>query len=138
MAPVITTHPSNRLVETLSNVTLYCTTLAKPQASIEWINNGKTLTNMSDDCNITKIRVTRSTKGSCMITDPLSECESSSTLEILNTKPDDSGNYICNVSNEAGYVETNAHLSVDGMCILMCLNVCLQFYNISIHTCIYT
>ena len=118
MAPVITTHPLHKSVETLSNyITFYCTTLAKPQASIKWIKNGKTLTNMSDEYNITKVCVTGSTKGSCNITDPLSECESSSTLEILNTKPDDSGNYICNVSNEAGYVETNAHLSVDGICV---------------------
>ena len=117
MAPVITMQTVNKFVEALKNVSFYCTAVAKPQASIEWIKNGNTLTNMSDDYNITKFLVTRSTKGNCWITDPISECERSSILSIFNTKPDDSGNYVCTANNEAGYVEESAHLSVDGMCM---------------------
>ena len=125
MAPVCITQPLDTSIETLSNMTFCCTVVAKPQAFIEWIKNGNTMTNVSDDCNITKVIITRSTKGSCTITDPLSECETSSLLNIFNTKPDDSGNYICNASNQAGYVEANAYLSVDGMCnINVCLKTC--------------
>ena len=58
--------------------------------------------------------VTNSTIGNCSITDPLSQCVSSSTLQILNTRVVDSGEYTCVATNEAGSDTATVQLIVDG------------------------
>ena len=108
VAPKIITSPVTRIVKSSSNVTFICTASSKPRATIQWTRNGNELANSS------KIMITNCTKGSCVITDPPDQCVISSTLEIFNTEPPDSGTITCNATNEAGYLEKSAALSVDG------------------------
>ena len=64
--------------------------------------------------NTTTIIISSTTIGSCTITDPPDQCVTSSILRIFNTQPFDSGVYTCNATNEEGYVEKTATLSVIG------------------------
>ena len=59
--------------------------------------------------------VSNSVMGNCTITDPPSQCVSSSTLQILNTRAVDSGEYTCVASNEVGNDTVTAQLIIDGM-----------------------
>ena len=62
--------------------------------------------------------VSNSVMGNCTITDPPSQCVSSSTLQILNTRAVDSGEYTCIATNEAGRNIETANLIVNGMITL--------------------
>ena len=96
-----------------NNVTFTCAANANPRALIQWIFNGNVLRNMSDTDG-TKYLITNETEGNCAITDPPSQCETSSTLEIFNTQPADSGEYTCNASNPAGASIESAELHITG------------------------
>ena len=52
--------------------------------------------------------------GNCTITDPPSECVSSSRLEILKTRAVDSGEYTCVASSVAGTDSASTSLIVNG------------------------
>lgn len=123
--PRIITQPLTQIVKSSSNVTFLCVASAKPRAKIQWINRGTILTNSS------KILIANKTKGSCLITDPIDQCETTSILEIFNTQPPDNGNYTCNATNEVGYVEKSATLSIDGtyICMQYITYVCLQLHT---------
>ena len=110
MAPNIITPPVTQTVMSSSNVTFICAASSKPQLKIHWRKNGNILANNS------KIIITNHTRGSCAITDPPEQCVVSSTLEISNAQSPDSGIITCIATNEVGYLERSATLSVDGMC----------------------
>ena len=59
--------------------------------------------------------ITNSIMGNCTFTDPPSQCVSSSTLQILNTRAVDSGEYTCVATNVAGRDEESISLIVNGM-----------------------
>ena len=111
---VITTQPISQVSQATSNVTFTCAAIANPRALIQWIFNGNVLRNMSDTDG-TKYLITNETEGNCAITDPPSQCETSSTLEIFNTQPSDSGEYTCNASNVAGASIESAELIITGI-----------------------
>jgi len=78
--------------------------------------------------------ITNSTIGNCSITDPPSQCVSSNTLQILNTRVVDSREYTCVATNEAGSDAMTASLIVNGkiFCIitLKCIKfVCYRLYS---------
>ena len=124
-----------------NNITFICVVNANPQAIIQWIFNGSVLRNMSDTDG-TKYLITNETEGNCAITDPPSQCETSSTLEIFNTQPADSGEYTCNAINAVGASIESAELIITGNtefhmfyivyhCILIISNVhksCMHVY----------
>jgi len=58
--------------------------------------------------------ITNSTMGNCTITDPPSQCMSSSTLQILKTRAFNSGGYTCVANNVAGRDVGAAQLIVNG------------------------
>ena len=58
--------------------------------------------------------ITNSIMGNCTMTDPRSECVSSSKLEILKTRAVDSGEYTCVASNVAGRDDETTLLVVNG------------------------
>ena len=64
--------------------------------------------------------ITNSIMGNCTITDPPSQCVSSSTLQISNTRAVDSGEYTCVATNVAGMDDGTAQLIVNGK---FCYNV---------------
>ena len=83
--------------------------------------------------------ITNSIMGNCTITDPPSQCVSSSTLQILNTRAVDSGEYTCVANTVAGKDEVIATLIVNGMYtisivtvpIILCMHMCT-----CIHACL--
>ena len=103
----------SQVIQAANNVTFTCAANANPRALIQWIFNGNVLRNMSDTDG-TKYLITNETEGNCAITDPPSQCETSSTLEIFNTQPSDSGEYTCNASNVAGASIESAELTING------------------------
>ena len=108
VAPDIICPPVTQTVKSSSNVSFVCVASSKPRATIQWTRNGNVLTNSS------KIVITNDTEGNCPITDPPDQYVISSKLEIFNTEPPDRGTITCNATNEAGYLERSATLSVDG------------------------
>ena len=109
VAPNITMPPLTQTVKSSTNVTFICDANAKPRATIQWVKSGNVLS------NTTTIRISSMTMGNCTIVDPPEQCVISSTLQIFSTQSSDSGVYTCNATNEAGYLEKNATLSVVGM-----------------------
>ena len=103
----------SQVSQTTNSVTFTCSANANPRALIQWIFNGNVLRNMSDTDG-TKYLITNETEGNCAITDPPSQCETSSTLEIFNTQPADSGEYTCNASNAVGTSIESAELTIIG------------------------
>ena len=59
--------------------------------------------------------ITNSIMGNCTITDPPSQCVSSSTLQILNTRAVYSGEYTCVATNEEGIDSTSSFLDIHGI-----------------------
>ena len=108
--PIITTQPMSQFSQVANNVTFTCAANANHQALIQWIFNGNVLRNMSG----TKYLITNETEGNCVINDPLGQCETSSTLEIFNTQPADSGEYTCKATNAAGASIESAELTIAG------------------------
>ncbi|XP_065892549.1 peroxidasin-like [Dysidea avara] len=108
--PVITHPPVDVNANLSEEVNLTCIAIAKPQATIYWIKNMKTVIG-----NHLGRMVSNSVMGNCTITDPPSQCVSSSTLQILNTRAVDSGEYTCVASNEVGNDTVTAQLIIDGL-----------------------
>ena len=92
------------------------TATGTPRAVISWLRNNNVLisSNSLSDGGVPVI-ITNSTIGNCSITDPPSQCVSSSTLQILNTRAVDSGEYTCVATNEAGRDTEAANLIVNGI-----------------------
>ena len=111
--PVVTTPPMSQVSTAMTNVTFTCVANANPQAIIQWSFNGNVLRSMSDTDG-TKYYITHEIEGNCSVTDRSSQCETSSTLEIVNTELADSGIYTCNASNAAGAGTVSANLTVIG------------------------
>ena len=61
-----------------------------------------------------KFIVNYSTEGDCIITDPPSNCVITSTLDINDAVPNDSGEYVCTAINAAGNDIASALLTVHG------------------------
>ena len=111
--PIITTQPISQFSQVTNSVTFTCAADANPQALIQWIFNGNVLRSMSD-IDGTRYLITNETEGNCAISDPFSQCETSSTLEIFNIQPADSGEYTCNASNVVGVSAVSAELTITG------------------------
>ena len=109
--PVTTIHPMSQVSTATANVTFTCVANANPQAIIQWSFNGSVLRNTSD-IDGSRYYITNEIEGNCSVTDPPSQCETSSTLEIVNTQLADSGEYTCNASNAAGADTISANLTV--------------------------
>ena len=108
--PVITTKPMSQSSKATNNVTFTCAANAIPRAIIQWKFNG----NILKSIDVTKYLITNKTEGNCAITDPPSQCETSSTLGIFTTQPADSGEYTCDASNEKGTSTITAELTIIG------------------------
>ena len=63
-----------------------------------------------------KITITDSTQGDCIITNPPSECLITSILEITDSVPNDSGEYVCTAINPAGNDTASVTLMVNSKC----------------------
>ena len=115
--PVVTIYPMYQVSKITTNVTFTCVANANPRAVIKWSFNGNVLRIMSDtDGN--RYYITNETEGNCSATDFPSQCETSSTLEIVNTQLADSGEYTCNASNAAGATIVSANLTVTSKFII--------------------
>ena len=111
--PVVTTPPMSQVSKAMTNVTFTCVANANPRAIIQWSFNGNVLRSMSD-IDGSRYYITNEIEGNCSVTDPPSQCETSSTLEIVNTQLADSGEYTCNASNAGGADTVSANLTVTG------------------------
>ena len=109
VAPVITAPLTNLTVISPDNATFNCTATAKPRAIIQWTRNGNVL-------NVTmgKFTITDSTQGDCIITNLPSDCMTTSRLDIADTIPNDSGEYVCTAINVVSNDMTSASLTVYG------------------------
>ena len=82
---------------------------------ISWLrNNNEVINDNSLSDGGVPVIITNSTMGNCTMTDPRSECVSSSRLEILKTRAVDSGEYTCVASNVAGRDDETTLLIVNG------------------------
>ena len=63
---------------------------------------------------MSKFTITDTTEGDCIISNPPSECMITSTLDIADNIPNDSGQYVCTAINDAGNDTTSALLTVHG------------------------
>ena len=109
VAPVITAPPTNLTVISPDSATFNCTATAKPRAIIQWTRNGNVL-----NFAMGKFTITDSTQGDCIITNPPSDCITTSRLDIADTIPNDSGEYVCTAINVVGNDMTSASLTVYG------------------------
>ena len=109
VAPVIIAPPTNLTVITPDSATFNCNATAKPQAIIQWTRNGNVL-----NVAMGKFTITDSTQGDCIITDPPSDCITTSRLDIADTIPNDSGEYVCIAINVVGNDMESASLTVKG------------------------
>ena len=86
----------------------YCNATAKPVANIKWLRNGSTL-------NRLQINITYSNDGkNCNDNNPNNLCTSYSVLQLFNTQPTDSGQYLCNASNEYYSDSQSVYLTIQG------------------------
>ena len=86
----------------------YCNATAKPVANIRWLRDGSVL-------NRPQINVTYSTdRNDCNDDNPNNLCTSYSVLQLLNTQPADSGQYVCSASNEYASDIQSISLTVQG------------------------
>ena len=116
MPPHITLLPTNTIVISGEDVNFTCTATGKPQAVISWLRNyNEVISNNSLSDGGVPIIIANSAIGSCSITDPPSQCVSSSTLQILKTRAVDSGEYTCVANNVAGSDEAMITLIVNGI-----------------------
>ena len=110
VVPVITVPPTNLTVVSPNSAAFNCTATAKPRAVIQWtVNDGMVLTG-----TMGKFTITNTTEGDCIITNPPSECVITSILDIADTVPNDSGEYVCTTSNDAGNNTASVSLTVNG------------------------
>ena len=61
-----------------------------------------------------KYFISYSTEGDCIITDPPSDCVITSTLDIFDVVPNNSGEYVCTAINAAGNDTASGSLTVHG------------------------
>ena len=61
-----------------------------------------------------KFTITDSTQGDCIITNPPSDCMTTSRLDIADNVPNDSGEYVCTAINVVGNDIASASLTVNG------------------------
>jgi len=111
VAPVATITPINQTVVSPDNAIFNCSATAKPRAEIQWMRNGMVLDNTVD--NFTN--VTEFMQGNCSITSLPSECVLISTLNLTDTIPANTGDYMCNASNPAGSDMETASLTIHGL-----------------------
>ena len=110
--PKITKAPLDTNILSSGDVNFTCIAIGKPRATITWSRNTNTITN-----NIYKDIpgiIINSIVGNCTIDDPLSQCLSSSTLQITDAAAVDSGEYTCIATNKVGSNEKTAKLIVNG------------------------
>ena len=112
--PVITEPPANTTVTSGENVNFTCTATGKPRAVISWLRNNNEVINDNSLSDGGVPVITNSTMGNCTMTDPRSECVSSSRLAILKTRAVDSGEYTCVATNVAGRDDETTILAVNG------------------------
>ena len=113
VVPVVTVLSMSQTITSPNTATFNCTAIAKPRAIIQWIRNGMVLRDTTP-----RITITNCTQGDCNYTSPPSHCVLTSMLEIVNTVPDDGGEYICNASNPAGSNTEMVSLHINGMTIV--------------------
>ena len=106
---VITTPPTDLTVVSPKSATFNCTAIANPRAVIQWTRNGIVLNG-----TVGNFVISYSTEGDCIITDPPSDCVITSTLDIINTVPNNSGEYVCTAINAAGNETASVSLIVHG------------------------
>ena len=120
VVPVITTPPVDLTVVSPDSATFNCTATAKPRAIIQWTMNGIVLNDATGKFSISDVR-----EGDCIITDPPSDCVITSTLDINDFVPNDSGEYVCTAINAAGSDTASVSLTVHGKYSLHLTCVCL-------------
>ena len=109
VVPVITTPPTNLTVISPDSARFSCTATAKPRAVIQWTRNRIVLNG-----TLGKSTISYSTEGDCIITEPPSDCVITSTLDINDIVPNDSGEYVCTAINAAGSDTASGSLTVYG------------------------
>jgi len=105
--PDIEIHPIKDLVTAPNAVIFTCMVTAKPQALVYLTRNNLTLSESM------RYLINSTLTGNCF-SGSISECVSSSTLQILNTRAADSGEYTCVATNEAGSDSRSSFLDVHG------------------------
>jgi len=84
-----------------------CSATGYPQPVVYWMRNGSNISSTD------KYEITSTTQqGDCHI---IAGCETSVTLNILNTEPVDSGEYTCVASNSAGNDTRVINLTTNGI-----------------------
>ena len=107
--PKITATSTNQTVISINTAVFYCNATAKPVASIRWLRDGSVLSRP-------QINVTYSTDGKdCNDDNPNNLCSSYSILQLLNTQPADSGQYVCSASNEYATDLQSISLTIQGI-----------------------
>jgi len=71
------------------------------------------LTNSSGNAAV-KMIIINTTFGDCRTTDPPRSCLAHSQLKIIKSRPSDSGEYVCNATNDVGNIAKYATLTVHG------------------------
>ena len=87
-----------------------CNATGYPQPMVYWIREGSNIST-TDKYEI----MTTTQHGDCPI---IAGCETSVTLNILNTEPVDSGEYTCVASNSAGTKTRVIELTTNGMYVV--------------------
>ena len=114
MAPTIVQLPKNKTIKSSESTSFTCTATGKPQVLINWSKNNIIIQNESLSDGGVPVIITNSTIGNCTITDPPSQCVSSSTLRISNATATDGGEYTCIAANVAGNDTDIGTLIVNG------------------------
>ena len=110
------------------SVMFNCNVTANPRAVIQWTRNGIVL-----NTTMGKFTISYSTEGDCIITDPHNDCVITSTLDIVDTVPNDSGEYMCTAINAAGNDTVSVSLTVYGKYLLNRPKRCHLIYILTVH-----
>ena len=108
--------PSDQTVLSPDTVSFKCSSTGRPRADIYWISKDNIVISNTTE----KFVISTYAIGNCNISDP---CMSSSTLQILNTRAVDSGEYTCVATNIVGNYSSTTILIVNGkhsICIIYC------------------
>ena len=107
VVPDIQVDPKENTVTASNTVMFTCMVTAKPQVLVYWTRNEVVLNESM------QYLITSTVTGNCS-SGSTSQCVSSSTLQILNTRVVDSGEYTCVAINVAGNDSTSILLDVHG------------------------